>query len=101
MRIDLPTLRIGALVSVPTSTCLDIDLVCLQYVLGHGLESGRTVDFERPAPAGCPSGQDEIGIPRGVIGMQVSDKRYFDVCRLQRRNVALENGRFGATHNTR
>src|SRR5260370_16851851 len=101
MGVLLPAIEVTALVSLWFCTCLNVDPIRPQNVLGHGLQSCRTVYFERCAPAGGPSGQDEIRITSRVIGVEVRRKSYLQVGGLKRRDVPVENSRLGATHNTR
>src|SRR5713226_194344 len=100
MGVHLPALGATALVSLWICTCLNVNPIRLQNVLGHRLQSSRTVHFERCAPTGGPSGQDEIRITSRVIGVEVRDKSYPQVGGLKRRDVSVENSRLGATHDT-
>src|SRR5713226_8423924 len=101
MGVHLPALGATALVSLWICTCLNVNPIRLQNVLGHGLQSSRTVHFERCAPAGGPSGQDEIRITSRVIGVEVRHKSYLQVGGLKCRDVPVENRRLGATDDAR
>ena len=97
MGVHLPALGVSALVSLGICSCLNVDPIRLQNVLGHGLESRRTIHFERCAPTGGPAGQDEIRIASRVIGVKVRRKSYLQVGGLKRRDVPVENSRLSAT----
>src|SRR5712671_4360077 len=79
----------------------DVVLPCRQNVIGHCLESFRTVDLERHFSSHNPRSQDEIGIADGVIRMQVSQKRNREVRRFQRWYSFVEHCCLGPPHNAR
>src|SRR5258708_17359727 len=100
MAIHLPALRVTALISLWIGACLIVNPIRLQEMLGHGLQSSWTVDFERRAPAGGPSGQDEIRITGRVIGVEVGHERYLQIGGLPRGDGPVENRRLVAANDT-
>src|SRR5688500_4783301 len=76
MRLNLVAFRLlwyaqDVLVPPPNG---DVLPVRLEDVVGHVLEPFRAVDLERLASPDCPRGENQVGITRGVIRMEVSDK---------------------------
>ena len=49
--LHFPAIGEAALVSVGIRTCLDVDAIRLQNVLGHRLQTSGAVNFERVRPA--------------------------------------------------
>src|SRR5262249_15287652 len=90
MGIHLPALTVTALVSLLICTRFNVDPICLHNVLRHSLQSSWTVHFERCAPTGGPSGQDEIRITSRVIGVEVRHKSNLQVGGLKRCDVPVE-----------
>jgi hypothetical protein len=74
--------RETALISPGIRTCLDVDAISSQNVLGHRLQSRRAVNVERNCAARYPAGEDQIGISGSVIGMEVGDERYLQTAEL-------------------
>src|SRR5215471_10271920 len=101
MGIYLPALGVSALVSLRICTCLNVNPIRLQDVLGHGLKSGRTVHFEGCAPTGSPSGKNEIRIASRVIGVEVGHKSYLQVRGLKCSDAPVENSGLSATYYAR
>src|SRR5260370_38389165 len=101
MGVRLPAIEVTAMVSLWFCTCLNVGPIRPQNVLGHGLQSCRTVYFKRCAPAGGPSGQDEIPITSRVIGVQVCRKGYLQVGGLKLADVPVETSGLSATHDAR
>src|SRR5215467_14170679 len=101
MGVHLPALAVPSLISFRIRAGLNVNPIRLQNVLGHGLQPSWTVHFQRRAPAGSPAGQDEIRVASRVVGVKVRHKSYLQVRGLKRRDAPIENGRLGATYNSR
>ena len=62
-------------------------------MVGHRLDPGRAVDLKWHFSADNPGREDQIGVPDGVIGVQVCDECVFDIDRVKRTDAFLLRGR--------
>src|SRR3984893_17795177 len=99
--VHLPTIGKATLVSVGIRTRLDVHAICLQYVLGHRLQTTWPIDLEPDCTAGCPSTKDQVRVASSVIGMKVRHECHFEISGFDCRNVSLEGCGLSAAHNTR
>src|SRR5262249_42791448 len=99
--VHFPASPDNTLVSLRIRTCIDVNAIGLQDVLGHRVQSSRTIYFEWGAPTGSPSGEDQIRVASGMIGMEVRHKSYFQVGRFEGRDAPVEKSSLGATHDAR
>src|SRR5437016_2255367 len=61
----------------------NIDVICLEEVRRHVLDSWRAINFERFLSSHNPRRKHYVSKPEGVVGMQMRDKADFEICRLQ------------------
>ena len=82
VHIHLVAFSVGLLLTVNTQ--MNVLLVCFQNMPGHEAGSRRAVDFEGRLSAQDPRREDEIGIPRRVVRVQMGEENRPDVCDLER-----------------
>jgi hypothetical protein len=81
-----------------SQACLDVNAIGFQDVLSHPLQSGRAINFQRRAPARCPSGEDQIRIASRVIGVKVRHKSHFQVTWFECRDASVDGRALSATN---
>src|SRR5690348_13918925 len=79
-------------------TYLDITMPCGKHMLGHLFCAFRAIDIQLSAPH-YPWNQNEIRKPGSMVGMQMSNKRNRNLCRIQR-GGSLPCGGGRTAHNT-
>src|SRR5260370_29614523 len=99
--VHFPAVRYSTLVSLWVCAGLDVDAIGLQNVLGHRVQSGRTIYFERRAPTRSPSGKDQIRITSRVVGMKVRHKGHLQIAGFQLRDAPVKNSGLVAAPNAR
>src|SRR5262249_49626360 len=63
----------------PFRANFDVVFPRLEKVVGHRSEAARSVDLYGPGPPDAPRCEDEIGIPDGVIRMEMRYERRFEL----------------------
>jgi len=82
--VDFAAFRKCPLITIRVRSRIDIDAVCREQVIRHFLQTLGTIDLERDSAPHRPWREDQVGEPNGVIGMEVSEKRYTQIRRLER-----------------